>query len=106
MSDTLTSKSKSFKIIVSYLLLLANKTPYQENVRVFLCIVQGKLFDELDDLHNNYPLAGEKIKVTEEMLSKYQLQIIEDYVFFLGKNKKCIPNLGNKRKYKHYYQNL
>ena len=25
--------------------------------------------DELHDFHNDYPLAGEKIKVTEEMLS-------------------------------------
>ena len=26
---------------------------------------------ELHDLHNDYPLAAEKIKVTEDMLSKY-----------------------------------
>ena len=51
-------------------------------------------------MRNDYPLAGEKIKVTEEMFSKYQLQIIEDNNFSLGKNKKLIPNLGNKRKYK------
>ena len=44
--------------------------------------------DELHDLHNNYPLAGYKIKVTEEMLSKCQLQIIVDNNFSLGKNKK------------------
>ena len=30
----------------------------------------------------------------------------EDNNFSLGKNKKLIPNLGNKRKYKFHYQNL
>ena len=40
------------------------------------------------------------------MLSDYQLQIIEHNNFFLGKNKKLFPNLGNKRTYKLHYQNL
>ena len=34
------------------------------------------------------------------MLSKYQLQILEDNNFSFSKNKKLIPNLGNKGKYK------
>ena len=40
------------------------------------------------------------------MLTKYQLQITEDNNFSLGKNKKLISNLGNKRKYKFHNQNL
>ena len=32
--------------------------------------------DELHDLHNDYPLASEKVKATEEMMCEYQLQII------------------------------
>ena len=39
------------------------------------------------------------------MLPKYQLEVIGDN-FSLGKNKKLISNLGNKRKYKLHYQNL
>ena len=61
--------------------------------------------DELHDLHNDYPLAGEKIKVTEEMMSQYQLQIIK-YNSSLRRNKKLFPNLGNKTKYKLQYKNL
>ena len=38
--------------------------------------------DELHDLHDDYPLASEKITVTEEMLSKYQLQNMADNKFF------------------------
>ena len=32
--------------------------------------------DEGHDLHNYYPVAGKNIKVAEEMLSEYQIQII------------------------------
>ena len=60
----------------------------------------------MHNLHNDYPLAGEKIKVTKEMLSEYQLQIIEDNNSSHGENKTLISNLGNKRKYKLHHQNL
>ena len=33
---------------------------------------------ELHDFHNDYHLVGAKIKLAEEMLSKHQLQIIEN----------------------------
>ena len=62
--------------------------------------------DEVYDLHNDYPLAVGKVKVTKEMLPDYQLQITEDKNIFLGKNKKLIPNIDNKRKYKLHYQYL
>ena len=53
--------------------------------------------DELHDLHNDYLLAAEKIKVAKKMLSEYQLQIIEDNGFSPGKNEKLAPDLGNKK---------
>ena len=62
--------------------------------------------DELHDLHNNYLLAKKKKEVTRETLFDYQLQIIEDNNFSHGKNKKLLPNLNHKRKYKLHYQNL
>ena len=37
------------------------------------------------DLYNDYHLACEKVKVTKEMLSKYQLRIIENNNFSLCK---------------------
>ena len=51
--------------------------------------------DELHDLHD-HSLAAVKMKVTKEILSNYQLQIIEDH-FFLGENEKIALNLGNKK---------
>ena len=40
------------------------------------------------------------------MLSDHQLQIIKHNTLSFGINKKPIPNLNNKRKYKLHYQNL
>ena len=46
-------------------------------------------FDYSDqrDMQNDYLFLGWKIKVTEEMPSKYKLQIIEDNNIFIGKKK-------------------
>ena len=49
---------------------------------------------------------GENIKLAEEISREYQLQIIEDNNFTLGKSKNLIPNLSYKRKYKLHYQNF
>ena len=63
--------------------------------------------DKLHDMHNNYPLADEKIKVTEKVLSEYQqLQIMECHNFYLYRSKNLIPNVGSKIKYKLHYQIL
>ena len=48
-------------------------------------------------MHNDFPLAPEKIKVSKEILPKYQLQMTEKNEFSLGKNEKLISSLGNKK---------
>ena len=62
--------------------------------------------DELHDLHNEYPLAPEKLTVTNAMLSKYCKEIADKYNIKVGDVKKLIPNLGNKTKYVLHYKNL
>ena len=54
--------------------------------------------DELHELHNDYPLAAEKLAVSSDMLSKYCKEIEEKYGIKVGDAKKLIPNLGNKTK--------
>ena len=53
---------------------------------------------ELHDLHNEYPLAAEKIKVTKEMLSPYCEEIRDKFKISTGLVQKLIPTLSNKKK--------
>ena len=62
--------------------------------------------DELHELHNDYPLAPEKLAVSSDMLSKYCKEIAGKYGIKVGDVKKLIPNLGNKTNYVLHYRNL
>ena len=44
--------------------------------------------DELHELHNDYPLAPEKLAVTNDMLSKYCKNIADKYDIKVGDVKK------------------
>ena len=61
---------------------------------------------ELHELHNDYPLAPEKLAVSSDMLSKYCKKIADKYEIKVGDVKKLIPNLGNKTNYVLHYRNL
>ena len=53
--------------------------------------------DDLHDLHSDYPLAPEKLKVSDDMLSSYCLSIAKEYGIRVGEFNKLIPNLKNKK---------
>ena len=55
--------------------------------------------DELHDLHNDYPLAPEKLEISQNMLSKYYSNIADEYGIKVGGVNKLGPNLRNKSKY-------
>ena len=62
--------------------------------------------NELHELHNDYPLAPEKLPVSNDKLSTYCKNIADEYDIKVGDVTKLIPNLGNKTKYVLHYRNL
>ena len=68
--------------------------------------VDLKYPDELNELHNDYPLAPENLAVSNDILSKYCKKIADKYEIKVGDVKKLIPNLGNKTNYVVHYRNL
>ena len=61
---------------------------------------------ELHGIHNDYPLAPEKMKVTKEMLSPYCESIREKFNISIGQVHRLIPTLNKKEKYMLNYRNL
>ena len=72
----------------------------------YILEVDLKYPNELHDLHNHYPLAAEKLAVTNDMLSNYCKSIAHKYEITVYDVKKLIPNLGNKTKYVVHHRNL
>ena len=62
--------------------------------------------DELHDLHNDYPLAPEKLEISHNMLSKYCSDTADKYGIQVGGVSKLAPNLRNKSKYLVHYRNV
>ena len=84
-----------------------NLDSYDENSAKGLILeVDLEYPPELHRLHNDYPLAPEKMVVREEMLSDYSREILGREGMTIGKVEKLIPNLRDKEKYVLHYRNL
>ena len=61
---------------------------------------------ELYDIHNDYPVAPEKVKASNNMISAYCKKIAEKYNISIGLVSKLIPTLRDKEEYVLHYHNL
>ena len=68
--------------------------------------VNIKYLKDLRELHNDYPLAPDKIEIKREMLSEYQLNIADLYNIPIGNVKKLVLHFFDKIKYVLHYENL
>ena len=55
--------------------------------------------DELHYIHNDFPLAPEKLAISYDTLSNYCKQIADKYGIRVEDVKKFVPNLGNNTNY-------
>ena len=70
----------------------------ENNSNGYILQVGIEYSDELNDFHNDYPLAPEKFKINNDMLSKNCSDIAKKYGIKIGGINKLVPNLGNKIK--------
>ena len=61
---------------------------------------------ELHDIHNDYPVAPEKVKVSNNMLSAYCKKIAKKYNISIGLVSKLVPTLRDKKEYVLHYRNI
>ena len=85
-------------IWISYILAIVRK----------ICVLEVNLEypKEFKEVHNDHPLAPDKIEIKGEMLSDYQLKVANHYNIPIGHVKKLVPNFFDKEKYVIHYDNL
>ena len=77
----------------------------EENSSIgYILEVDLEYSSELPKMHNDYPLAPEKLEISQNMLSKYCTNIADEYGIKIGGVNKLVPNLVNKSKYVLYYK--
>ena len=96
-----------FKLLTKDEISSLDRSEYHENSKEGLILeVELEYPQELHDLHNEYPLAPDKLLVTREMLSPYCRELKSKFKLSHNKCHKLIPNLRKKEKYILRYRNL
>ena len=97
----------NFKWMTDKEIIKIDLAKYKENGKKGLILeVDLEYAIELHDLHNDYPVASEKLNVSNNMLSEYCKTIAEKYNISIGLVRKLIPMLKDKKEYVLNYRNL
>ena len=67
--------------------------------------VDLEYLENVHDFHKDYSMAPEKIKIKEEMLSPYCLEIKKKHDIKVGVVNRLTPNLMPKKNYVVHYRN-
>ena len=57
-------------------------------------------------MDNDYPLTSNKMEITREMVSDYQLKVADLNNISIGNVEKLVPNYFDKEKYVIQYENV
>ena len=72
----------------------------------YILEVDLKYPSELHELTNDFPLAPEKLEISQNMVPKYCSDIAGEYGIKIGRVNKLVSNLSHKSKYVVHYRNL
>ena len=76
---------------------IMKKTILPDNKKGYILEADLEYPEELHELHNDYPLAAEKMKVTKDMLSPYCKTVQEKLGVTIGQVAKLTPTLREKK---------
>ena len=75
---------------------IMNKTILPDNKKGYILEFDLEYAEDLHEMHNDYPLAAEKMKVTKDMLSPYCKNIQEKFGITIGQVAKLTPTSSRK----------
>ena len=85
---------------------IMKKTILSDNKKGYMLAVDLEYPEGFHEMHNDYLLAADKMKVTNDMLSPYCKTIQEKFGVTIGQVAKLTPTLTEKKNYVLHYRNL
>ena len=89
-----------------FIIILSSSSSSSSDLKGYVLKVDLEYPKELRELHNDYPLAPDKVETNREMFSDHQLKTADLYYILIDDVEKSVPNFFDKEKYVSHYKNL